>query len=136
MKKILVPTEFTYLSHCALNLGVQLAKFSGAEIERLAAKPAVQGRKLHFVYFGGGTPSYLAVKHLQPLVERLQAALPWDAAEEVAFECEPGTLTRSKLEALREIGVTRLSLGIENFDDEILELNGRAHLSAEIERVV
>jgi oxygen-independent coproporphyrinogen-3 oxidase len=58
----------------------------------------------------------------------------WANAEEVTFECEPGTLHKSKLQTLKEIGVTRLSLGIEHFDDEILELNGRAHLSPEIYR--
>src|SRR5262249_47164356 len=60
--------------------------------------------------------------------------LPWRGTEEVTFECEPGTLQQHKLEALRHLGVTRLSLGIENFDDGILEQNGRAHLSAEIFR--
>jgi oxygen-independent coproporphyrinogen-3 oxidase len=60
--------------------------------------------------------------------------LPWDEAEEVTFECEPGTLTEHKLKAIRELGVTRLSLGVENFDDHILEINGRAHHSKEIAR--
>ncbi len=67
-------------------------------------------------------------------MERLQAVLPWDGAEEVTFECEPGTLQQHKLEALRELGVTRLSLGVENFDPKILEFNGRAHLEEEIYR--
>jgi len=58
----------------------------------------------------------------------------WANAEEVTFECEPGTLNRTKLETLKEIGVTRLSLGIEHFDDEILAANGRAHLSPEVYR--
>jgi oxygen-independent coproporphyrinogen-3 oxidase len=58
----------------------------------------------------------------------------WANAEEVTFECEPGTLQKPKLETLKEIGVTRLSLGIEHFDDQILEANGRAHLSPEIYR--
>ena len=57
---------------------------------------------------------------------------PWNKAEEITFECEPGTLTESKLAAIRRIGVTRLSLGVENFDDRILEMNGRAHRSPEI----
>ena len=52
----------------------------------------------------------------------------------MTFECEPGTLTRSKVAAYREIGVTRLSLGIENWSDEILRENGRAHLTGEIDR--
>ena len=58
----------------------------------------------------------------------------WRNAEEVTFECEPGTLTEPKLAAIRGIGVTRLSLGVENFNDEILEINGRAHRSPEIGR--
>ena len=67
-------------------------------------------------------------------MKRLTAVTPWTSAEEITFECEPGTLTESKLAAIRDLGVTRLSLGIENFDDHILELNGRAHRSAEIFR--
>ncbi len=106
-----------------------------AEVEAYAQRKIVEGRHLDFVYVGGGTPSYIAVKQLVPLVAQLKAAMPWDRAREVAFECEPGTLTQSKLEAIREIGVTRLSLGIENFDDDVLRENGRAHLSPEIERV-
>jgi oxygen-independent coproporphyrinogen-3 oxidase len=68
------------------------------------------------------------------LADRLKEAIPWTGVEEVTFECEPGTLTRSKLEAIRDIGVTRLSLGIESFDDSILSANGRAHVSKEIDR--
>jgi oxygen-independent coproporphyrinogen-3 oxidase len=96
--------------------------------------PVVGGRPLKYVYFGGGTPSYLSAGQLRDLMGRLKAALPWDGAEEVTFECEPGTLQRHKLEAMRELGVTRLSLGIENFDPKILEYNGRAHLEEEIHR--
>ena len=79
-----------------------------------------------------GTPSYMSVKHLSELVDGLKRATPWDGVDEVAFECEPGTLSEPKVEAFRDIGVTRLSLGVENFDDRILEENGRAHLSPEI----
>jgi oxygen-independent coproporphyrinogen-3 oxidase len=104
------------------------------EVELYAQVPLVGGRPLQYIYFGGGTPSYLSVKQLQGLMGRLQAILPWDRTEEVTFECEPGTLQQHKLEALKELGVTRLSLGIENFTDAILEANGRAHLSAEIYR--
>jgi oxygen-independent coproporphyrinogen-3 oxidase len=108
----------------------------GEEVEIYARLPATAGRPLRFVYFGGGTPSLLSVRQLTGLVERIRRAMPWDGAEEVTFECEPGTLTRSKIAAVRALGVTRLSLGVENFDDEILRANGRAHLSAEIYRVM
>ncbi|NDC54062.1 MAG: coproporphyrinogen III oxidase family protein [Planctomycetia bacterium] len=106
----------------------------GREAELAAAERAVAGRALKYVYFGGGTPSFLSVKQLERLVERLHESFGWDDAEEVTFECEPGTLSEAKVRALRELGMTRISLGVENFDDAILEANGRAHLSAEIDR--
>lgn len=105
------------------------------EMECYSRTPAFQGRQLRFAYFGGGTPSYISEKQLHYLVDGLNAHVSWSNAEEVTFECEPGTLRRSKLETLKDIGVTRLSLGVEHFDDEILAANGRAHLSAEIYEV-
>jgi oxygen-independent coproporphyrinogen-3 oxidase len=104
------------------------------EWELYARQPAIAGRPLNFVYFGGGTPSFLSTGQLQSLVGRLSAVSSWTGAEEITFECEPGTLTEGKLSAIRDLGVTRLSLGVENFDDRVLELNGRAHRSAEIFR--
>jgi oxygen-independent coproporphyrinogen-3 oxidase len=104
------------------------------EVELYSRLPCVGGRPLHYVYFGGGTPSYLSAAQLRDLMTRLQAIMPWKQAAEVTFECEPGTLQRHKLEALKELGVTRLSLGVENFDPKILEFNGRAHLEEEIYR--
>lgn len=105
-----------------------------AELEGYADQPLLRGRKPEFVYFGGGTPSYLSPTQLEYLFTGLKQALPWDAVREVTFECEPGTLTGPKLEVLKSLGVTRLSLGIENFDDHILEINGRAHRTKEIDR--
>lgn len=104
------------------------------EVELLSERPAVEGRKLKFVYFGGGTPSYLSGRQLQSLRDRLHASVSWDDAEEVTFECEPGTLSLDKVKTLKDIGITRVSLGVENFNDEILEANGRAHLAPEIMR--
>lgn len=105
------------------------------EWELYQQAPAIAGRPLDFVYFGGGTPSFLSTSQLQGLVSRITALTPWASAEEITFECEPGTLSDAKLEAIRQMGVTRLSLGVENFDDRILEINGRAHRSPEIGRV-
>jgi oxygen-independent coproporphyrinogen III oxidase len=104
------------------------------ELELYGAQPFIGGRKPQFVYFGGGTPSYLSESQLRHLADRMKSVLSWDEAEEVTFECEPGTLTDHKLKVIREIGVTRLSLGVENFNDHVLEINGRAHRSPEIRR--
>src|ERR1043166_8388610 len=104
------------------------------ELSFYAAKPVIGGRKPNFIYFGGGTPSYLSVDQLKHLTAAMGQLLSWEQVEEVTFEAEPGTLTDHKLKAIREMGVSRLSLGGENFDDHILEINGRAHHSKEIAR--
>jgi oxygen-independent coproporphyrinogen-3 oxidase len=102
------------------------------EIELVSRQPVMGGRPFRFVYFGGGTPSFLSERQLRSLVDRLRENIDWSLAEEVTFECEPGTLAEPKVHALRELGVTRLSLGVENFSDDVLRENGRAHLSPEV----
>jgi oxygen-independent coproporphyrinogen-3 oxidase len=102
------------------------------EIELVSRLEIMGGRPFRFVYFGGGTPSFLSAKQLTSLVDRLRANINWDQAEEVTFECEPGTLSEPKVHTLRALGITRISLGIENFSDAVLEENGRAHLSPEV----
>ena len=104
------------------------------EVRLYAAKPAIQGRDLKFVYFGGGTPSLLTATQLQSLVNRLQRYFPWHAANEVTFECAPKSITERKLMMLRESGVTRISLGAQQLDDSVLKQNGRIHLMVDIER--
>ncbi|MCA8992943.1 MAG: coproporphyrinogen III oxidase family protein [Planctomycetaceae bacterium] len=104
------------------------------ELQLLKGQPAIAGRQLQVVYFGGGTPSYLSAKQLLLLRERMSDSVSWDNAQEVTFECEPGTLSLEKVQTLKEIGVTRVSLGVENFKAEILEENGRAHSLPEIFR--
>jgi len=103
------------------------------ELTLYSTKMFIGGRKPAFIYFGGGTPSYISTRQLSHLVDAMKQLLPWDQAEEIAFECEPGTITEGKLEILKQMGVTRLSLGIENFDECILEANGRAHGAKEID---
>lgn len=104
------------------------------ELQLISQRSAIGQRDLLFVYFGGGTPSYLSSRQLRSLRDRMSEYITWDQAQEVTFECEPGTLSLEKLETLRDIGITRISLGVENFDDRILEENGRAHLSPEVMR--
>lgn len=112
----------TYLAHLA------------HEVELYKQTARLRERPLDYVYFGGGTPSFLSSEQLKRLVERIHAAWGWDTAREVTFECEPGTLQKHKVDTIRGLGVTRLSLGVEHFDDGILETNGRAHRSKEVYR--
>jgi oxygen-independent coproporphyrinogen-3 oxidase len=104
------------------------------ELALYASEPRFRGRLPRFVYFGGGTPSYLSADQLRELFGGVRAAFGWDEAQEVAFECEPGTLSEVKLAELARLGVTRLSLGIENFGAEVLAINNRAHGVPEIQQ--
>jgi oxygen-independent coproporphyrinogen-3 oxidase len=104
------------------------------EVGLYAARPRFAGRAPRFVYFGGGTPSYLSVDQMRELFDELRRAFSFEQVEEIAFECEPGTLSEAKLSELKVLGVTRLSLGVENFDPHILEINNRAHRAAEIHK--
>ena len=104
------------------------------EFEMLSQVEAIKGRTLDFTYFGGGTPSYLSSKQLLSVRDRLSSLLSWETAQEVTFECEPGTLNLEKVKTLKEIGITRISLGVESFNDTLLEANGRAHLTPEVFR--
>lgn len=102
------------------------------EMASYAAKPVVADRAPAFLYFGGGTPSYLSVRNLRHLGTELHTKFNLTELREFTFEGEPGTLTPAKIDVLKEIGVTRLSIGVESFDDQVLELNGRAHDSRQI----
>src|SRR5213596_2202038 len=73
------------------------------EFELYSRLPAIAGRHLNFVYFGGGTPSFLSTRQLESLVSRLSAIAAWKDAEEITFECEPGTLSETKLSAIRQM---------------------------------
>jgi oxygen-independent coproporphyrinogen-3 oxidase len=73
------------------------------EVELYRSREVFASRPLKFAYFGGGTPSFLSEKQLASLVARLRASVSWDGAEEVTFECEPGTLSEKKLTAIRDM---------------------------------
>ena len=127
--------KFCYFKVFTDNKASDIDRYMAAlsrEIEIVSQQPVMGDRAFRFVYFGGGTPSFLSVKQLNRLTDWLHKSIAWDKAEEVTFECEPGTLSQPKVQAIRDLGVTRLSLGIENFKDSVLSENGRAHLSGEV----
>jgi oxygen-independent coproporphyrinogen III oxidase len=104
------------------------------EVKLYSDQPAINGRPVSFVYFGGGTPSTLTTSQVLRLGCGLRSALSWDKVEEVTFECAPRSVRRDFLGALRNIGVTRLSMGIQSFDNALLKLNGRVHLAEDAQR--
>jgi oxygen-independent coproporphyrinogen-3 oxidase len=103
-------------------------------IEELRVYRDILKRPLCFVYFGGGTPSLLSAGQIRRLTAGVKALFPWTEAEEISFECAPKSVTESKLQALREAGVTRISLGVQQLNNEVLKKNGRVHLVEDVER--
>ncbi len=104
------------------------------ELSRYARLPALAGRSLAFVYFGGGTPSILSAPRIERLMRAMQRAMPWTHVREASFECAPRSVTRDKLRVLADHGVTRISMGVQQMNDEVLQANGRVHLVADVER--
>jgi oxygen-independent coproporphyrinogen-3 oxidase len=86
------------------------------------------------VFFGGGTPSLLEPIELETILDRLRKRFALDPAAEVTVECNPESLTQSKAEGYRLAGVTRLSLGVQSLDDDLLVRLGRLHSSSEARR--
>lgn len=106
----------------------------GDELSIHARSAAFAGRASSFAYIGGGTPSLLSERALARLFGRLSALNGWDGMEEVSFECAPKSVTDGKLRLLRERGVTRVSLGVQAMDDDVLKRSGRIHLCADVMR--
>jgi oxygen-independent coproporphyrinogen-3 oxidase len=79
------------------------------------------------IYFGGGTPSMLSIRELEYLLEGLREALPFERVREWTFEVNPATISAEKAGRLRALGVNRVSVGVQSWDNEILHTLGRTH---------
>jgi putative oxygen-independent coproporphyrinogen III oxidase len=106
------------------------------EIESAAAGRPLEGRAADTVFFGGGTPSLLAVSEVRDLLGAVLSGFGLAAGAEVTMEANPGTLTEAGLAGYREAGVNRMSLGVQSFSDAELGLLSRSHTAAESEAAV
>lgn len=93
-------------------------------------------RPLRSVYFGGGTPSLMPPRLLRRLLDALRERYGFDADLECTLEMDPGTFDAARLSAFLAAGVTRVSLGVQSFDDALLRACGRAHSLADAERAL
>lgn len=103
--------------------------YADAVLRELDARsPALSGRRLTSVFFGGGTPSLWEPKELGRVLKAIRGAFESARPDlEVTVECNPTSLDRAKAAALREKGVTRLSIGVQSLDEERLRYLGRLH---------
>jgi oxygen-independent coproporphyrinogen-3 oxidase len=100
------------------------------------ALPQVWGRKLHTVFFGGGTPSLLSPAALEAILSAVRARLPLLPDAEITLEANPGTFEADKFAAFRGLGVNRLSVGIQSFNSDHLDALGRIHDAQQALRAV
>jgi putative oxygen-independent coproporphyrinogen III oxidase len=92
-----------------------------------AALPLIWGRSVHSIFIGGGTPSLFAPEHIAELLSQIRARLRLTAECEITLEANPGTFERDRFKAFRQAGVTRLSVGVQSFNDQHLKTLGRVH---------
>ncbi len=105
-----------------------------ADLER--ALPEIWGRRIHSVFFGGGTPSLFSPEAIDRVLQGVRALTPLLPGAEVTLEANPGTVEAGRFRGYREAGVTRLSLGIQSFDPHHLQALGRIHDDIEARRAV
>lgn len=87
----------------------------------------VQGRKLHSIFIGGGTPSLFDAAQIERLLTQVSLLIPFSEQIEISMEANPGTLEHDDFEAYYQAGVTRLSIGVQSFSSDKLNLLGRIH---------
>jgi putative oxygen-independent coproporphyrinogen III oxidase len=101
-----------------------------------AALPFIWGRRVHTIFIGGGTPSLFSPDSIDRLIADIRARLPLEAGCEITLEANPGTFERNRFRGYRAAGVTRLSVGVQSFNDEKLEALGRVHDAAQAKAAV
>ena len=92
-----------------------------------SALPLVWGRTAHSIFIGGGTPSLFSPQAIETLLSAVRARLRLEADCEITLEANPGTFEKDRFRAFRAAGVTRLSVGVQSFNDRHLKTLGRVH---------
>lgn len=101
-----------------------------------AALPQVWGRTVQTIFIGGGTPSLFSPEAIDALLTTLRTLLPVAPGAEITMEANPGTFEAARFRAFRAAGVTRLSIGVQSFDDDALRRIGRVHDAAQARRAI
>lgn len=96
----------------------------------------VQGRKLHSIFIGGGTPSLFSEENIAYLLKAIEQLIPFSPDIEITLEANPGTLEANRFIGYQQADVTRISMGIQSFNDDKLQRLGRIHSAQEAKRAV
>jgi len=117
--------------HFSTSLGQKDALVDSLLQEMMLQQPYLQGQQVDTVYFGGGTPSLLDDADLRRIMEKLRQLFPISGQAEITLEANPDDMQPEKLQALKAIGVNRLSIGVQSFHEADLRWMNRAHNSTQ-----
>ena len=98
--------------------------------------PNVWGRRVHTIFIGGGTPSLLSPAGLDELLSHVRALVPLEPHAEITLEANPGSVEAAKFREFAQLGVNRVSLGIQSFNDRHLKSLGRIHNASEAQAAI
>ncbi len=124
-------------SHQADRSGIPEQEYLAAlfkDLEQLL--PRVWGRRISTIFFGGGTPSLLSADTVSNLLSGIRARIPCIPVLEITMEANPGSLEVEKFQQFRDAGITRLSVGVQSFSDQNLQVLGRIHDSEQAHRAI
>lgn len=113
--------------HFSTNVKFQAEIVAALRVELELQKSYLDNEKIETIYFGGGTPSLLSNGEISNMIETINKHFHIDPAAEITLEANPDDLTKEKLQALKTLGINRLSIGIQSFDDFILKFLNRVH---------
>ena len=104
--------------------------------EMVQRKGYLPSQNIHTVYFGGGTPSMLSVEQMGRIMEKLRKCYVFDEDAEITTEANPSDIDEEKLRGWRDLGINRLSIGIQSFQDAQLKQIGRRHNAEQAKKAV
>ncbi|AAU38353.1 radical SAM family heme chaperone HemW [[Mannheimia] succiniciproducens] len=118
--------EIDYIRHLVTDLQADLLRF----------KDSVQNRPLHSIFIGGGTPSLFSAESITCLLTEIKKLIDFSPHIEITMEANPGTVEAERFQGYVKAGVTRISMGIQSFNDEKLKALGRIHNAREAKSAV
>ena len=122
----------TRCTYCAFNVYTDLERLAPAYIDAVCRELEILAKNMphpviHSLYFGGGTPSLLSPSYYEQLLDRMRIVLPLSPTAEISFESNPNDLSCAYLSQLRELGINRLSIGMQSASSKVLQLFDRRH---------
>lgn len=136
-----IPFCTTKCTYCAFNTYINLESLIPAFVEALVTEIKVSGqsspdKRVHTIFFGGGTPSLLSLTQFEQLFDAIYQSFEVESSAEISIEANPNDLSLDYLSGLRAIGVNRLSLGMQSAVEQELKLYARRHDHTVVKRIM